>query len=127
MRPLELVNLDRLMARSTGRSQVIIGLIDGPVSMDHPDLSGAQLPRSSRTAPRIVLVRQQCRLHARDIRRGHTLRQAGIFSAGHLSRLHAAGAADLRRRLPPPMERCRARRRQNWPRPYVQAGRASST
>ena len=43
MRPLELVKLDRLMARSTGRSQVVIGLIDGPVAMDHPDLSGAHI------------------------------------------------------------------------------------
>jgi subtilisin family serine protease len=43
MRPLELVNLDRLMARSSGRSQVVIGLIDGPVAMHHPDISGANI------------------------------------------------------------------------------------
>lgn len=43
MGPLEFVKLDRLMARSTGRSQVVIALIDGPVSMDHPDLSGAHI------------------------------------------------------------------------------------
>ena len=43
MGPLELVELDRLMARSSGSSQVVIGLIDGPVAMDHPDLSVAHI------------------------------------------------------------------------------------
>ena len=43
MGPLELVKLDRLMQRSSGRAQVVIGLIDGPVAMDHPDLSGANI------------------------------------------------------------------------------------
>jgi len=43
MRPLELVKLDRLMERSSGRPQVVIGLIDGPVAMDHPDLSVADI------------------------------------------------------------------------------------
>jgi subtilisin family serine protease len=43
MKPLELVKLDRLMARSSGSSRVVIGLIDGPVAMDHPDLSTANI------------------------------------------------------------------------------------
>jgi subtilisin family serine protease len=43
MGPLEIVKLDRLMQRSSGRSQVVIGLIDGPVAMDHPDLSVAHI------------------------------------------------------------------------------------
>ena len=43
MSPLELVKLDRLMERSGGRPQVVIGLIDGPVAMDHPDLSRATI------------------------------------------------------------------------------------
>ena len=38
MGPLELVKLDRLMERSSGISDVVIGLIDGPVAMDHADL-----------------------------------------------------------------------------------------
>jgi subtilisin family serine protease len=41
MRPLELVKLDHLMERSSGRPEVVIGLIDGPVAMDHPDLPRA--------------------------------------------------------------------------------------
>ena len=48
MRPLELVKLLRLMERSSGRSQVAIGLIDGPVAMDHPDISGANIREVSR-------------------------------------------------------------------------------
>jgi subtilisin family serine protease len=43
MGPLELVRLDRLMERSSGRAQVVIGLIDGPVAMDHPDLVGSNM------------------------------------------------------------------------------------
>ena len=43
MGPLELVKLDRLMERTSGRPQIVIGLIDGPVVMDHPDLSTAHI------------------------------------------------------------------------------------
>jgi len=39
MDPLRLVNLDRLMSRSSGRSEVVIGLIDGPVALDQADLA----------------------------------------------------------------------------------------
>jgi subtilisin family serine protease len=38
MRPLELVKLGPLMDRTRGRPEIAIGLIDGPVAMDHPDL-----------------------------------------------------------------------------------------
>jgi subtilisin family serine protease len=37
---LELVGLSALMRLSTGRPEVVVGLIDGPVAMDHPDLAG---------------------------------------------------------------------------------------
>jgi subtilisin family serine protease len=36
--PLNLVALLPLMKRTTGRSDVVVGLLDGPVAMDHPDL-----------------------------------------------------------------------------------------
>jgi subtilisin family serine protease len=39
MSPLDIVELTRLMDRSGGRQEIAIGLIDGPVAMDHPDLS----------------------------------------------------------------------------------------
>jgi subtilisin family serine protease len=40
MGPLELVKLDRLMERTSGTYEIVIGLIDGPVAMDHPDFAG---------------------------------------------------------------------------------------
>jgi subtilisin family serine protease len=43
MQPLELVKLERLMERSSGRSGVVIGLIDGPVATDHADLVGSRI------------------------------------------------------------------------------------
>jgi subtilisin family serine protease len=43
MGPLDLVNLAPLMVRTIGRAEVKIGLIDGPVAMDHPDLAGGNI------------------------------------------------------------------------------------
>jgi len=37
---LDLVGLSALMRLSAGRPEVVIGLIDGPVAMDHADLAG---------------------------------------------------------------------------------------
>ena len=37
---LDLVNLSALMARTSGSADIAIGLVDGPVSMRHPDLAG---------------------------------------------------------------------------------------
>lgn len=38
MKPLELIELTHLMEITSGRSEIIIALIDGPVAVDHPDL-----------------------------------------------------------------------------------------
>ncbi len=49
--PVHVVNLCPLMARTAGRPEVKVGLIDGPVAGNHPDLAGAkirQIPRISR-------------------------------------------------------------------------------
>ena len=43
MNPLDLVKLTTLMERSTGSPNVKIGLIDGPVVTQHPDLAGEYL------------------------------------------------------------------------------------
>ena len=43
----EVVNLAPLMLRSSGRREIAIGLIDGPVAIGHPDLAG----RSIREVP----------------------------------------------------------------------------
>ena len=37
MTALELVKLPPLMEQTTGRREIAIGLIDGPVAKDHPD------------------------------------------------------------------------------------------
>lgn len=43
MTPLDLVGLTPLMNRTSGRPEVIIGLIDGPVAMNHPELAGRHI------------------------------------------------------------------------------------
>jgi subtilisin family serine protease len=43
MDPLNLVKLTALMERTSGRPEVKIGLVDGPVVMQHPDLAGENL------------------------------------------------------------------------------------
>jgi hypothetical protein len=55
MRALELIGLSPLIRRAAGRSEITIGLIDGPVAEGHPDLEsqnvrelpGAIAPRYS--------------------------------------------------------------------------------
>jgi subtilisin family serine protease len=41
--PLDQVRLTALMERATGRPEIAIGLIDGPVIMAHPDLADARI------------------------------------------------------------------------------------
>jgi subtilisin family serine protease len=43
MGPLDLVKLTPLMQIASGRPEIIIGLIDGPVALNHPDLVGANI------------------------------------------------------------------------------------
>jgi subtilisin family serine protease len=43
MNPLDLVNLSQLMALTSGRPELVIGLIDGPVAVDHPDLADSNV------------------------------------------------------------------------------------
>jgi subtilisin family serine protease len=47
MGPLDLVNLTPLMARTSGRAEIKIGLIDGPVALDHPDLAAHNIHQVS--------------------------------------------------------------------------------
>src|SRR6185437_15563196 len=39
----DLVGLSPLMARTVGRPEIPIGLIDGPVAVDHPDLAAENI------------------------------------------------------------------------------------
>ena len=43
MNPLDLVKLSQLMELSSGRPEVVIGLIDGPVAVDQPDLANSNV------------------------------------------------------------------------------------
>jgi subtilisin family serine protease len=43
MGPLDLVNLTPLMERTSGRAEIKVGLIDGPVAVGHPDLTGQNI------------------------------------------------------------------------------------
>jgi subtilisin family serine protease len=43
MDPLEFVGLPALMALTSGRFNVVIGLVDGPVALDHPELATGHL------------------------------------------------------------------------------------
>src|SRR5262249_57042626 len=43
MTALEVVKVSPLMARTTGRPEVTIGLIDGPVAIGHPDLESESI------------------------------------------------------------------------------------
>jgi subtilisin family serine protease len=43
MRFLDLINLTALMDLTSGRTEVIVGLIDGPVAINHPELAGENI------------------------------------------------------------------------------------
>jgi subtilisin family serine protease len=43
MNPLDLAKLTALMERTRGRPEMMVGLIDGPVAMSHPDLADANI------------------------------------------------------------------------------------
>jgi subtilisin family serine protease len=43
MTPLDFVRLPDLMKRSPGRPEVVLALIDGPVVLSHPDLTGSTI------------------------------------------------------------------------------------
>jgi subtilisin family serine protease len=43
MDPLDLVNLTPLMRRGSGRPEIVIGLIDGPIVISHPDLAAQNI------------------------------------------------------------------------------------
>ncbi|HWP93371.1 MAG TPA: S8 family serine peptidase [Thermodesulfobacteriota bacterium] len=43
MNHLDLIRLTALMDIASGRPEIVVGLIDGPVLLDHPDLSGGDI------------------------------------------------------------------------------------
>lgn len=81
--PLELVELPALMEISSGQPEVVVGLLDGPVEIDHPDLNN----ESIRSIGRDSLVGQA----------GMTGFAAahGTFVAGILSAKRGSGAPGI--------------------------------
>jgi subtilisin family serine protease len=79
--PLELANLAGLMRRSTGRPEIMVGLIDGPVATDHPDLASARIHHATTSSNQPA--------GGDDAARSHGTFVAGILSA----RRGSAGAA----------------------------------
>ncbi len=73
MGPLELVKLDRLMERSSGRSEIVIGLIDGPVAMDHPGFANNMREVTGNLSASCALSNSVACLHGTFV--------AGILSA----------------------------------------------
>ncbi len=73
MDPLELIGLQRLMALTRGIADVIVGLVDGPVAVDHPDLAIENIRVLSDTGV-------ACRDHRSEACRHGTF-MAGILAA----------------------------------------------
>ena len=72
MNHLDLVKLTALMEIASGRPEIVIGLIDGPVAINHPDLAGAHI----REIP--------ARLESMCAQAGSTACTHGTFVAGIL-------------------------------------------
>jgi subtilisin family serine protease len=51
MTPFDVVGLTPLMARTSGRPDITIALIDGPVALDHPDLAAQQIREIAASRP----------------------------------------------------------------------------
>src|SRR5512142_1528404 len=47
----DLVGLSKLMRVTSGRSEIAIGLLDGSVAIDHPDLAGENIREIPRSVP----------------------------------------------------------------------------
>jgi subtilisin family serine protease len=80
MNPLDFVRLSPVMKRTDGRSEVVVALIDGPVLLEHPQLSN----RNIRT---VDTNGQSTCLRATSIACRH-----GTFVAGILSAKRGSGA-----------------------------------
>jgi subtilisin family serine protease len=48
--PIDLVRLREVMALTSGRSDIVLGLVDGPVTLDHPDLATGNIRTVAGTA-----------------------------------------------------------------------------
>lgn len=79
---LESVRLPPLMARTSGRPEVVIGLLDGPVAVGHPDLASESIRELPGVAGRCTQVSSRICQH-------------GTFIAGILTARRGSGAPAL--------------------------------
>src|ERR1700693_3994641 len=47
----DIVGLTPLLKKTSGKPEIAIGLIDGPVALDHPDLAGQRIHQIAETVP----------------------------------------------------------------------------
>ncbi len=83
MDALQLVNLSNLMGFTAGRATVRIGLIDGPVALNHPDLGGSYIHEIS------AALNGRCK-QGRSVACAH-----GTFVAGMLCAKRGARAPSI--------------------------------
>ena len=69
--PLDVVSLSRLMERTAGRPEVVVGLIDGPVAANHPDLATESIRSLRPAGDRTVGARDRGGTRAWNLCRRH--------------------------------------------------------
>jgi subtilisin family serine protease len=78
MSPLELVKVNHLMQQTSGRPEIKIGLIDGPVAVENPDLNSVMIQNiHGRSAGRCTRAESDACIHGTFV--------AGILSARRTS------------------------------------------
>ena len=50
MTPLDLVKLPELMKLTSGRSEIVVGMVDGPIAIGHGDLARSSIRGRGRNA-----------------------------------------------------------------------------
>ena len=118
---LDLVALTPLMAQTSGRPEIAIGLVDGPVALDHADLVAGNIrevaTRAGATCARADSFACQ---HGTRSSAGDSGCEARFRCPGHRSCLHPAGAPDLSRDTVRRTRRCRARVPSSWRQPLCE-------
>ena len=80
---LDLVNLRPLMSLTSGRSEIVVGMVDGPVAADHPDLAQPNIQGlPGKMGAACAQMSSAACVH-------------GTFVAGILSARRIGGASDL--------------------------------
>src|SRR5580704_12213452 len=127
----DLVNLRQLMSLTSGRSEIVVGMVDGPVAADHPDLAQTNIQElPGKTGAACAQIGSAACVHGTFV--------AGILSAKRGSTAPAicpdctllvnpvfsetaTGSADqpssTPRSLPPPFSNARGRRSRLEPEP----------